>query len=128
MKSSNIPKYPEKDKSSSRYYELTRRDKENYEEELCKLFNIPQTARAVAYEKVEENMLASIESQYGKLNLPNDFVELLEKLTENAKSNESDIVKKGLVFLGLVDRVKQQGFKLAVVDEEGNLIANLEGY
>jgi hypothetical protein len=127
MKSSDIPKYPEKDKLSSKYYELTRREEENYEEELCKLFNIPARSEILKDDK-EVDMLANIKSEYGKINLPDDFIELLKKLSGKFQSDESDVVKKGLVFLGLVDRVKQQGFKLAVVDDEGNLIANLEGY
>ena len=127
MKPTNFPEYSGKDKPSSKYYELKRREEENYDEELCKLFNVPANTRILRDEK-EEDMLTNIESEYGKLDISNDFIDLLKKLVKNTNSSESDIVKKGLVFLGLVDKVKQQGFKLAVVDEEGNLISNLEGY
>ena len=72
--------------------------------------------------------MLNTESEYVKLQLPPDFVSLLKKLGKSSNANESDIVRKGLIFVGLADKVKQQGLKLAVVDDDGNLVANLEGY
>jgi len=85
------------------------------------------TELVMPIEKGEEEML-NTESEYVKLQLPPDFVSLLKKLGKSSNANESDIVRKGLIFVGLADKVKQQGLKLAVVDDDGNLVANLEGY
>lgn len=123
----DVPEYLNKDISSSIRHQSDEQGKyfdETKYEPVGVLNNIEWV---MATKKGENKMLESV-TDYGKLDLSNDFIELLNKLVHNSSSNESDVVKKGLVFLGLIDRVKQQGFKLAVVDEDGNLIANLEGY
>jgi HEAT repeat protein len=66
--------------------------------------------------------------EYGKLELSDEFIDLLGKLSQDANSSESDIVKKGLVFVGLASKVKEQGFRLAVVDTDGSIISEIDGF
>jgi hypothetical protein len=60
--------------------------------------------------------------------LSNEFTELLTELTQELNVDDrGDVIKLGLVLVGLASKAKQQGFRLAIVDDDGTLIANIDG-
>jgi hypothetical protein len=79
----------------------------------------------MATKKGENRMLKSV-SEYGKLKLPLEFTEFIEKLANETNSSESEVVKMGLTLLKLARKIKGQGFNLAVVDDDGTLISKIE--
>jgi hypothetical protein len=60
--------------------------------------------------------------------LPNDFLDLLNQLSKKLNCSKSDIVKMGLIWVGLASKVKEQGFGIAVVDSDGSIVTEIEGF
>jgi hypothetical protein len=57
-----------------------------------------------------------------------DYIDLLKSIEQETNLDELTIIKQGLVFVALAMRIKKQGHNLAIVDNEGNVIANVSGY
>jgi hypothetical protein len=62
-----------------------------------------------------------------ELGLSNNYHELLTILGQELGLSDGDVIRMGLVLLGFASKAKQQGLKLAVVDDDGIVIANIDG-
>lgn len=122
MKQENLPEYQSSKQPQSDYYELKRKQEKDYDKELCKLFN----SNVSVFEEEErgEEMLQAI-SEYGKLDLPSEFSDFIKKFAGENNVSESEVIKLGLTFLKLAKKIKNQGFGLAVIDDNGNIVSNI---
>ncbi len=123
----DLPEYSSKDLSSSIRHESDEQEKyfdETKYETVGKLNNMEWV---VPKEKGVKKMIEQT-LDYGKLNISNDFIKLLKKLAKDSNSDETHIIKKGLAFLGLAEKIKKQGLKIAVVDENDEVVMDIEGY
>jgi hypothetical protein len=63
-----------------------------------------------------------------KFDFSQDYINLIKSLEQETSLEELEVVKQGLVLLALAMRTKKQGLNLAVVDNKGNIVANIDGY
>ena len=96
---------------------------------------ITSDTNKVIKEKIGESIkliveeLPKLEATFGmNIHIPSDYFDLLKSLEQETNLDELAIIKQGLIFVALATRVKKQGYNLAVVDNEGNVITNVSGY
>lgn len=63
-----------------------------------------------------------------RLPLSDEFKDLLDEIVEETKLDKETVLRQGLVFVSLAQKAKQAGFKLAIVDNDGTTIANIDGF
>lgn len=63
-----------------------------------------------------------------RLPLSDEFKDLLDEIVEETKLDKETVLRQGLVFVSLAQKAKQAGFKLAIVDDDGTIIANIDGF
>lgn len=63
-----------------------------------------------------------------RLPLSDEFKDLLDEIVEENKLDKETVLRQGLVFVSLAQKAKQAGFKLAIVDDDGTIIANVDGF
>ena len=66
--------------------------------------------------------------QFRLLELPDGFIKLLSDLSIDSGFGEAELIKMGLALSKLANKAKQQGFRMAVIDADGTVIANIDGY
>ena len=62
------------------------------------------------------------------IHLSRELSALLNDLMEETSLDAETIINQGLVFVSLAQKAKQAGFKLAIVDDDGTIIANIDGF
>lgn len=63
-----------------------------------------------------------------RLPLSDEFKDLLDEIVAETSLNKETILRQGLVFVSLAQKAKQADFKLAIVDDDGTIIANIDGF
>jgi hypothetical protein len=63
-----------------------------------------------------------------RLPLSDEFKDLLDEIVAETSLDKETILRQGLVFVSLAQKAKQAGFKLAIVDNDGTIIANIDGF
>lgn len=64
--------------------------------------------------------------EYGKLDLPPEFSDFIERSARESGSSESEVVKLGLTLLKLARKIKDDGLNLAVAEKNGTIISKIE--
>lgn len=63
-----------------------------------------------------------------RLPLSDEFKDLLDEIVAETSLDKETVLRQGLVFVSLAQKAKQAGFKLSIVDDDGTIIANIEGF
>lgn len=60
--------------------------------------------------------------------IPHEFLDLANELAAEADTDPITIIKQGLVLRSLAQKAKQQGLKVAIVDDKGEIRSFINGF